>query len=239
MAESSSKGRSSSSSSSSKEPEQPEHHFPSRHVELKQTINELSRKKYVLPRHMARVVQYMQKHRSVFLEARVVSRMRLLLQRLTAGEVGDYNVVMNALAEMGLREDCFNVFARMRNNLIKPDTETLNCLVLASVRDGRTQDIDDVVAHFKKTFNVKPNARTFAHRISEFDKKKEEGRRGASASAGGRKEEVKQAIQLLEAMKLEKPPIRPNLEVINSLIAVCVRHVRRQHPDPASSWAPA
>lgn len=220
----SNKGRSSSSSSSSsKEPEQPEHHFPSRHVELKQTINELSRKKYVLPRHMARVVQYMEKHRSVFLEARVVSRVRLLLQRLTAGEVGDYNVVMNALAEMGLREDCFNVFARMRNNLIKPDTETLNCLVLASVRDGRTQDIDDVVAHFKKTFNVKPNARTFAHRISEFDKKKE-GRRGSSGSAGGRKEEVKQAIQLLEAMKLEKPPIRPNLEVINSLIAVCVRH---------------
>jgi pentatricopeptide repeat protein len=220
------RGRASSASSATKEhAQQSQHNLPMRHIELKQTINELSRKKYVLPRHMARVVQYMEKHRSVFLEPRIISRMRLLLQRLTAGEVGHYNAVMAALAEMSLREDCFSVFARMRNNLIKPDTESLNCLVLAIVKDGRAQDVNDIVAHFKRTFNVKPNARTFAHRILEFDKKKD--KRGASSG----KEEVKKALQLLDAMKLESPPIRPDLEVINNLIAVCVRHVRTLRPN--------
>lgn len=193
---------------------------PARHVEVKQMINQLNRKKYVHPRQMVPVVQYMEKDRTVFLELRIVTRVRLLLRRLAAGNAEDYNDVMRSLAEMGLRDDCFEVYARMRKNMTNPDIETLNCLVLAAIRANRpAHEVDDVLNHFKKAFGIKANARTYAHRISEFDKKSE----GIKKQSG--KGDVRKAFALYESMKKQTPPIRPDIEVLNSLIAVCVRHV--------------
>ncbi len=136
-----------------------------------------------------------------------------MIRRLTGGSLEHYNSMLSSLSSLGLLDECSLIYVRIREHNLKPNMLTLNSLVRACVGTNDLGKADSTIKFMRSNFGLRPDADTYAILIS------------ANEAKDKRKEATSNSLQLLDAMKQQRPPIKPNINVCNALISVCCKVV--------------